>query len=73
MPTESINGDNLEELMGTLNRGGQSWSDSLYTGATLRVSFPQSLPNSRRAWKKRTPIPATTASIRSPRSMPRVS
>ncbi len=43
MPTESINGDNLEELMGTLNRGGQSWSDSLYTGATLRVSFPQSL------------------------------
>ncbi len=43
MPTESINGNNLEDLMGTLNRGGQSWSDSLYTGATLRISFPQSL------------------------------
>lgn len=43
MPTYSINGDNLDELMDALNSSGNSWSEDLYTGVTLSVAFPQSL------------------------------
>lgn len=38
----SIGGDNLDDLMDQLNRGGASWSDD-GSGVVLTVAFPQSL------------------------------
>ncbi|MEM8914748.1 MAG: hypothetical protein AAGC83_02865, partial [Pseudomonadota bacterium] len=42
-PTKNIGYWNLEELMGHLNRDGESWTETHGTGTVLTVGFPTSI------------------------------